>query len=111
MFVLAAAAGYFVIGALGALAAATVVLASIADFVFPTTYELTRDRAVCRRVFGTTEIQWENVKRCYLDDLGVKLSPFGRLSRLEAFRGVYLRFAGNQEQVIEAVRSLRTGAC
>lgn len=54
-----------------------------------------------------TEIKWENVKRCYVDDLGVKLSPLDRASRIEAFRGVYLRFGDNQDAVIEAVKSLR----
>lgn len=55
----------------------------------------------------SSEIKWANVKRCYLDDFGVKLSPLDRVSRVEAFRGVYLRFGDNQNEVIEAVKALR----
>jgi hypothetical protein len=58
-------------------------------------------------IFKTSEIKWTSVKRCYLDDFGVKLSPLDRKSRLEAFRGVYLRFGDNQNQVIETVKSLK----
>ncbi len=95
-------AGPFVAGLVAA-----ALIASLSDFLFPVRYIITRDKASCRTIGKGSEIMWANVKRCYLDDSGVKLSPLDRVSRLEAFRGVYLRFAGNKDEVIEAVKSLR----
>ena len=105
------AAGYFLLGAVAAAATALVMLASVAEFVFPTKYQITTDGAACRMLFKASEIRWQNVRRYWVDDLGVKLSPLSRRSRLEAFRGVYLRFNNNQQQVIEAVKSLKEKTC
>lgn len=107
MIALASAAGYYVIGPVGAVATAVAIAASIADFLFPMNYVLTADGAECGMLFKKSEIRWENVKHCYLDGGGIKLSPLDRRSKLEAFRGVYLKFQGNEEQVTNAVRSLR----
>lgn len=107
LIILAASAGYFSIGPFASLAAAFVMTASLADFLFPVTYIISEDKAECRMLFKSAEIRWKNVRRCYLDDFGIKLSPLGRRTRLEAFRGVYLRFSHNDQQVTEAVQSLR----
>jgi hypothetical protein len=102
---------YYLVGVFGIAVAFLGLTAALADFLFPVHYEITTQRATCRRLLGITEIRWGNVKRCYLDDLGVKLSPLPRLSRLEAYRGVFLRFDGNDSEVIEAVRSVRENKC
>ena len=94
-------------GLLGILVVVVALTTTLADFLFPMRYTLTSERAICRRTFGVTEIRWENVKRYYIDDQGIKLSPLRRLTRLEAYRGVYLRFNDNKEEIIEAVKSLR----
>ena len=39
----------------------------------------------------------------YVDKSGVLLSPFIRPSRLENFRGLYVRFAGNKDEVMRIV--------
>lgn len=103
--------GYYTIGSLGAIATAAVMLASLADFLFPVNYKITTDGAECRMLLKSTVIRWENVRNCYLDDFGIKLSPLRKGTRLEAFRGVYLRFGKNQQQIIEAVKSLREKKC
>jgi len=100
-------AAHWAIGVLGSLAVAVALVGSLADFLFPVTYEITSDRATCRMLLKRAEVQWRNVRRCYLDQTGVKLSPLDRRSRLEVFRGVYLRFNGNREQVIETVKAMR----
>lgn len=107
-FVLSASAGaFFAVGPTAAVIVAGVVVASLSEFLFPVRYVVTDETASCRMLLNRTEIRWANVKRCYVDNLGVKLSPLDRVSRLEAFRGVYLRFAGNENEVIETVKSLR----
>lgn len=105
--VLTAACGYYVIGLFGAIAATLIMLGSLADFLFPLRYKINSTGAECKMLFKCAQIRWEKVKRCYLDNQGVKLSPLARQTRLEAFRGVYLRFNDNEQQVIEAVKRLR----
>jgi hypothetical protein len=107
----AAAAGFMALGSLGAAAVSAVMLGATADFLFPVRFELTPDGAVCKTLLKRSRIAWNQVSRCYLDNDGVKLSPLDRVSRLEAFRGVYLRFAGNRDQVIEAIKRMRAESC
>jgi len=107
----AIAAGFIGLGPLGAAAVAVVMLGAASDFLFPVRFEITSEGAVCKTLLKSSRIAWDQVSRCYLDDEGVKLSPLDRASRLEAFRGVYLRFAGNREQVIEAVKRMRAQTC
>lgn len=80
---------------------------ALSDFLFPTTYKITTTHASASTPVGKRIIAWESVKRCYLDNEGVKLSPLGYKSRLETYRGVYLRFGDKQEEVLEAVRKLK----
>lgn len=105
--VFVSAAAYWWVGSLAVLVVAVAMIAGFADFVFPVNYILTQDSALCRTKFKQSEIKWKNVQHCYLDDMGVKLSPLDRQSRLEAFRGVYLRFADNENDVINTVKALR----
>ncbi len=103
----ATAIGFALAGALVAGIAAVALIASLSDFLFPVRYIITCEKASSKMIGRGSEIKWADVKRCYLDDCGVKLSPLDRISRLEAFRGVYLRFADNKDEVIETVKSLR----
>jgi len=90
-----------------AIVMAFVFLGSLSDFLLPVTYTLTKKEASASTLVGKQVIAWEKVRKCYLHEDGIKLSPLGRKSRLEAYRGVFLRFNGNQEELIEAVRKLR----
>ena len=103
----ATAAGCFAVGPYIAALIGAALIASLSDFLFPVRYVIATDRVSCRMLLKSAEIKWADVKRCYVDDQGIKLSPLDRVSRLEAFRGVYLRFAANEREVIETVKSLR----
>lgn len=106
ILITAIAAGY-VIGIIGSIAVIFALTSSLGEFLFPVTYEITPSKVVCKMLFKRLEIKWSQVKKCYLDDEGIKLSTIGRPSRLEAFRGIYLRFNGNRDRVIEAVKQVR----
>ena len=80
---------------------------SLADFLFPVRYEITEVGASAKTLLGRTFVTWDRVRKYYLDDHGIKLSTLPRPGRLEVYRGLYLRFGGNQDQVIEAVRRMR----
>lgn len=79
------------------------VAASVKEFLFPIRFELSATGARSRCLWSVSEIEWKNVRRIYVDAAGVKLSPLSSLSRLEAFRGVYLRFDGNREEALAAI--------
>lgn len=109
--VLTSAAAFYAVGPVAAIAVAAVMIASVGEFVFPVTYRITTRGAECRMLLKTSTIRWPNVKRCYIDDLGIKLSPLDRRSRIEAFRGVYLRFSDNRTQVTDVVKRMRESRC
>ena len=80
---------------------------ALAEYLFPIHNEITGRGASSRTLFSRTFIEWNRVKKYYLDDHGIKLSPLRRPSRLEVYRGVYLRFGNRRDEVIEAVRRMR----
>lgn len=88
------------------LAALVLLLLATREFFLPIRYRLTEEGAYAEGFMSSYFISWGKVKRCDLSGEGLKLSPFGRSSRLESFRGVYLRFADNCEEVVEMVKVL-----
>ncbi len=103
--------GFVLVGPFPALAASVITVLSLCEFLFPVSYEVGPDGARVRTLLRNSKVSWGDVCTCYLDDTGIKLSPFDRQSRLEAFRGLYLRFGENREEVIQAVRMLRSEPC
>lgn len=103
--------GFVVVGPFPALAASVITVLSLCEFLFPVSYEVGPNGARVRTLLRSTKVSWGDIHTCYLDDTGIKLSPFDRQSRLEAFRGLYLRFGGNRDEVIQAVRMLRSETC
>lgn len=111
MLVAVACIGTTTVGPYTALVACIISILSLRDFLFPVSYQVSAEGARMRGLLRKAEVSWDDVRNCYLDDSGIKLSPFDRQSRLETFRGLYLRFGGNREQVILAVRELRRDRC
>lgn len=73
------------------------------DYWLPVRYAVNEKGASVRYFGAVFEIAWERVKYVTVTPEGVKLSPLPPRSRLEPFRGVYLRFTDNREQVLEAI--------
>lgn len=90
---------------LGALGMAAV-LGSTLELFVAQKYGLTAQGAYSRNGPSRSEVPWENVRRVVPDDRGVLVSPLARAGRLDAFRGVYLRFAGNREEVLAKIAEL-----
>ena len=68
------------------------VCTATAEFLFPAHYRLTARHAFAAYGAARLEIEWDRVNRVLISEECVRLSPFGRPNRLEAFRGVQLRF-------------------
>jgi hypothetical protein len=80
---------------------------ALSDYLFPITYRLTTHGAHADCGVSRLFVAWADVKRATHGGEGVYLSPLVRPSRLDAFRGVRLRYAhGNDETVRDAVRRL-----
>ncbi|HDL01062.1 MAG TPA: hypothetical protein ENH23_02395 [candidate division Zixibacteria bacterium] len=81
-----------------------VLFASIAKFYFPTYFTLTESEAVIKSSTQTIKKQWSEFRSYYPDKNGVLLSPFVDKSRLENFRGIYLIFDNNADDVMKIVK-------
>ena len=82
-----------------------IMLGSLSPFFLPTYYELDNKKVKVKFFFNTKEKEWSMFRSFYVDKNGVLLSPFERPSRLENFRGVYVRFNQNKEEVVDFVKS------
>ncbi len=83
--------------------AAVLLTASVGDYLFPLTFTLSESGVEARGLIHRRRMTWRQVRRVLRDNLGVKLSPLPRPSRLDAFRGIYLWFEGNAEEVLAAI--------
>ncbi len=82
-----------------------IMLGSLSPFFLPTHYQLDEKKVKVKFFFNTKEKEWIAFRSFYADKNGVLLSPFERPSRLENFRGLYVRFNQNKEEVIDFVKS------
>lgn len=73
------------------------------DYWLPVRYYVNEKGAGVRYLGAVFDITWDRAKYVTVTRDGLKISPLPPGSRLEPFRGVYLRFADNREQVLEAI--------
>jgi hypothetical protein len=74
------------------------------EYFLPAHYILDSEGMTIRYLLWSRRQSWGRVKRMVPQKTGVFLSPFPGPSRLEAFRGMFLRYDANKEKVLEAVR-------
>jgi hypothetical protein len=79
------------------------ILIATAEYWLPQNYKIDEAGASSRNGFAVTSISWSDVKRVTEDGEGVKLSPLEKDTPLSPFRGVYLRFRSNRQEVISAI--------
>lgn len=82
------------------------VVATNAELFFPVRYELDAESARSRCGFNTSAIRWADVKRLIPIEGGVRLSPLAQAGRMDAFRGVVLRFDNNEQDVLGKIGEL-----
>lgn len=86
--------------------ALVVLFMSLAKFYLPTRFMLTEKFVVIKTTTQKIEKKWSEYRSCYPDKNGVLLSPFLEPSRLENFRGIYLIFDNNNDQVTGLVKDM-----
>ena len=87
-----------------AVLAMIVVFASLAKFYFPTSYKLTETHIHVKTTTQKVHREWGVFRSSYRDKNGILLSPFTEPSRLENFRGQYLMFNDNGDEVTSVVK-------
>lgn len=88
--------------------ALVVLFASLAKFYFPTGYRLDERGVTIKTSTQTLNKEWKLYRSFYPDRNGVLLSPFPEPSRLENFRGIYLMFEKNRDEVISFIQQQMT---
>jgi hypothetical protein len=78
--------------------------ASLSRYFFPTRYALDGDGVSTQHLGLKQRRSWAEFRRADEHRDGIFLSPSARPSRLDSFRGVFLRFAQNREDVVRFVR-------
>lgn len=92
-------------GPIGVLVGIGMIFLATADFWMPLHFRLDETGATRKVGLSVSMIEWQAILQVRVDEDGVKLSPLASEgSRLEPFRGVYLRFDGNQNEVLERIR-------
>lgn len=93
----------FLYGPFYALLAVAILGGSLASFFLPTHYVLYAGGLEARFLGVNRRFTWDQFRSYYPDKNGVLLSPFTRPSRLENFRGFYLRFDGCRDEILRIV--------
>ena len=81
-----------------------VVALSLGSYFSPTWYTLTDQGIAVRTLVTKMHRPWNVYRSHWPDKNGVLLSPFPHPSRLENFRGVFIRFEDNRDAVLNYVR-------
>lgn len=92
----------------GLIGAGGVILGN-AEMILPVTYTISEKGVSSKCGLSVSEITWDRIYRIWEDGDGLKLSPLKEGSRMEVFRGVYLRYLGNRDEVLAKIAQYWNG--
>jgi hypothetical protein len=84
--------------------AGIILLGALASFILPTQYKIGPEGASQERLTGRKSIEWSRVRSLTDEREGLFLSPYPVKSRLENFRGLYLPYRENREEIMAVVK-------
>ena len=85
--------------------AAVLLAASMSRYFAPTRYALLQEHVLIAHLGARRTTPWNRIRRRAVLPDGVFLSPFARPHRLDPFRGCFLRFRDNRDEVIAYVEA------
>lgn len=85
--------------------AAVLLTASMSRYFAPTRYALLEEHVLIAHLGARRTTPWDRIRRRTVLPDGVFLSPFARPHRLDPFRGCFLRFRDNRDEVIAYVEA------
>jgi len=86
--------------------AALIFTATLSTFFFPTKYKISKNRVKIKYLVNKVDKDMNSFRSYYPDKNGVLLSPFPKPSRLENFRGVYVRYHQNKAEVDAFIKKI-----
>jgi hypothetical protein len=78
---------------------------SISAYFLPTKYIMDDNGVTIKGIVAVRAKKWSEFGSCYKDKNGILLSPFDKPTRLDSYRGTYIRFNKNSEEVTKFVKS------
>ncbi|MFA5032313.1 MAG: hypothetical protein WC614_04760 [bacterium] len=78
---------------------------SISAYFLPTKYTMDDNGVTIKGIVAVRAKKWSEFGSCYKDKNGILLSPFDKPTRLDSYRGTYIRFNKNAEEVTKFVKS------
>ena len=85
--------------------AAVLLTASMSRYFAPTRYALLQEHVLIAHLGARRTTPWGRIRRHAVLPDGVFLSPFVRPHRLDPFRGCFLRYRDNRDEVIAYVEA------
>lgn len=82
------------------------IILSVAEMFFPLKYRIDEKGVSVRCGISVTALEWSDAKRIVELEDAVRVSPLERPSRLDPFRGVLVRFSGNEKEVRGKIQEL-----
>jgi len=76
----------------------------LASYFFPTRVRFDEKSVTVRSIWGSRSRRWDSFRSFQYDREHVRLCPLSAPSRLDPYRGVLLRFAGNRDEVLAFLR-------
>jgi len=80
-----------------------VFLISLSPVLFPTRFTLNNNEIKVKRILETKR-SWSRFRGFYWDNNGVQLTTFTHSSRLDAYRGLFLKFSDNKDEVLDFIK-------
>lgn len=81
-------------------------IAPLYKFFLPFHYHCRTDNLIVNTCCYKFERSWSTFRSYYVDKNGILLSPFPKPSRLENFRGIYIRFGKHpSEEIVNFIQS------
>lgn len=77
-----------------------ILYASLSKFYFPTRYIMNEHGIAVKTLTQKIEKPWSMYRSYYPDKNGVLISPFVEPTRIENFRGLFIMFNNNRDEVI-----------
>lgn len=105
VFASALLAAWFMESAGFGLLACIIMFFSLSKFFFPTRYLLDENGVTVKTTTQTFTRPWKQFRSFYVDPNGALLSPFAVPSRLENFRGLYITFKDNKDEVVAYIKA------
>ena len=79
---------------------ALLLIGPLYKYFLPFHYHCTHDSMVVKACCYNIERPWTSFRSNYIDKNGILLSPFSKPTRLENFRGIYIRFGKHPPEEI-----------